>query len=97
MCLAIPGKVVAIDHDASPLMGTVNFAGVQKQICLDWVPEVKEGDYVVVHVGFALNTLDEKEATETLDLFREMGALDDELRGPEDAPGGTGVPDGGKD
>ncbi len=79
MCLAIPGKVVSIDRSASPLMGTVNFAGVQKQICLDWVPEVKEGDYVVVHVGFALNTLDEKEATETLRLLKEMGTLGDEL------------------
>ena len=81
MCLAIPGKVVAIDRNVSPLMGTVNFAGVQKQICLDWVPEVKEGDYVVVHVGFALNTLDENEATETLRLLKEMGTLGDELGG----------------
>ncbi len=79
MSLAIPGKVVAIDASASPLMGTVDFAGVQKQICLDWVPEVKEGDYVVVHVGFALNTLDEHEATETLRLLKEMGTLGDEL------------------
>ena len=67
-------------------MGTVNFSGVQKQICLDWVPDVKEGDYVVVHVGFALNTLDEGEALETLRILKEMGSLDDEVRDPEEPP-----------
>jgi hydrogenase expression/formation protein HypC len=67
-------------------MGTVNFSGVQKQICLDWVPDVKEGDYVVVHVGFALNTLDEGEALETLRILKEMNSLDDELGDPEEPP-----------
>lgn len=86
MCLAVPGKVVAIDRSVTPIMGTVNFSGVQKQICLDWVPDVKEGDYVVVHVGFALNTLDEGEALETLRILKEMGSLDDEVRDPEEPP-----------
>lgn len=88
MCLAIPGKVVAIDRSARPLMGTVNFAGVQKKICLEWVPDVQEGAYVIVHVGFALNTLDEAEAQETLRLLREMGTLDEELGSTGGTPEG---------
>ena len=80
MCLAVPGKVLEIDRSANPVMGTVDFAGVQKQVCLEWVPEVLVGNYVIVHVGFALNTVDEQEAEETLRLLREMGELDDEVR-----------------
>jgi len=80
MCLAVPGKVLEIDRAAAPLMGTVDFAGVQKQICLEWVPEVQIGNYVIVHVGFALNTVDEQEAEETLRMLKQMGALDDEVR-----------------
>ncbi|HTY00323.1 MAG TPA: HypC/HybG/HupF family hydrogenase formation chaperone [Bacteroidota bacterium] len=78
MCLAVPGKVLSIDRSVEPVMGTVSFAGVTKEVCLDWVPEVKEGDYVIVHVGFALNTVDEKEALDTLNLLREMGELGEE-------------------
>jgi hydrogenase expression/formation protein HypC len=78
MCLAIPGKVVAIDRTAEPCMGSVSFGGIQKQICLEWVPDVKIGDYVIVHVGFAIGTMDEKEAAETLDLLRQIeGGLDE--------------------
>jgi len=80
MCLAVPGKVLEIDRTTNPVMGTVDFAGVQKQVCLEWVPEVRVGNYVIVHVGFALNTVDEQEAEETLRLLREMGELDDEVR-----------------
>jgi len=80
MCLAVPGKVLEIHHTETPLMGNVDFAGVQKQICLEWVPEVKVGDYVIVHVGFALNTIDEQEAEETLRMLKQMGAFDDEVR-----------------
>ena len=76
MCLAVPGKVMIIDRATSPLMGTVSFGGVKKDVCLEWVPEVKVGDYVIVHVGFALNTVDEAEALETLNLLREMGEFD---------------------
>lgn len=80
MCLAVPGKVLEIQHTETPLMGIVDFAGVQKQICLEWVPEVRVGDYVIVHVGFALNTIDEQEAEETLRMLKQMGAFDDEIR-----------------
>lgn len=75
MCLAIPGKVVEIDASASPLMGKVSFGGIKKDVCLELVPEVKIGNYVIVHVGFALNVMDEEEAQETLNLIEQMGVL----------------------
>ena len=75
MCLAIPGKVTKIDREATPLMGKVSFGGIQKDVCLEWVPEVQVGQYVIVHVGFALNTMDEQEALETLKLLEEMGDI----------------------
>ncbi len=80
MCLAVPGKVLEIDRTRTPVMGTVDFAGVQKHICLEWVPEAQIGNYVIVHVGFALHTVDEEEAEETLRMLKEMGGLDDEVR-----------------
>ena len=76
MCLAIPGKVLDIDRTGSPVMGTVSFGGTQKKVCLEWLPEARVGDYVIVHVGFALSTVDEAEALETLKMFKEMGELD---------------------
>ena len=79
MCLAVPGKVLEINRTVTPVMGTVDFAGVRKEVCLEWVPEVLVGQYVIVHVGFALNTVDEQEAEETLQMLRQMGALDDEV------------------
>jgi hydrogenase expression/formation protein HypC len=72
MCLAIPGKILSIERGAEPLMGIVSFGGVEKHVCLEWVPEATVGDYVMVHVGFALSTVDEKEALETLEIFRQM-------------------------
>jgi hydrogenase expression/formation protein HypC len=78
MCLAVPGKVMEIDRSVIPVMGTVNFAGVEKQVCLDWLPEITVGDYVIVHVGFALSKVDEEEALETLKMLREMGELEDD-------------------
>ena len=80
MCLAVPGKVMSIDRNASPIMGSVSFAGVLKDICLEWVPEAQIGNYVLVHVGFALNMIDDEEAEETLRLLREIGEMDDEVR-----------------
>ena len=80
MCLAVPGKVMSINNNASPIMGSVSFAGVLKDICLEWVPEVRIGNYVLVHVGFALNMIDDEEAEETLRLLREIGEMDDEVR-----------------
>ena len=78
MCLAIPGKVVEIDASSSPLMGKVSFGGVKKDVCLELVPEVKVGNYVIVHVGFAISTLDEEEALETLKMIDQMNELGNE-------------------
>jgi len=80
MCLAIPGKVLEIEKDKEPLMGKVSFGGIQKDICLDWVPDVQVGEYVIVHVGFAISKMDEKEALETLELFSQMEGGLEELK-----------------
>ncbi|HXS78567.1 MAG TPA: HypC/HybG/HupF family hydrogenase formation chaperone [Terracidiphilus sp.] len=85
MCLAIPGKVERISTQGDVRMGRVNFGGVVKNVCLDYVPEVVVGDYTIVHVGFALSKIDEQSALETLDLFRKMGALEQELATEEEA------------
>ena len=84
MCFAIPGKVLSIDSSVQPTMGKVSFGGIEKQVCLEWLPEVRVGDYVIVHVGFAISKMDEKEALETLKLFEEMDGGFDELKTPED-------------
>lgn len=78
MCLAVPGKIVSIDDSAALRMAKVNFGGVGKDICLEWLPDAKIGDYVLVHVGFALSKIDEKEAEETLHMLTEMGELIEE-------------------
>ena len=80
MCLAIPGKVLEIDASSSPLMGKVSFGGVKKDVCLELVPEVKLGNYVIVHVGFAISTLDEEEALETLKMIDQMNELGNEQK-----------------
>jgi hydrogenase expression/formation protein HypC len=79
VCLAVPGKVVSIDESNPELkMAKVNFSGVSKEVCIQWLPDVKIGDYVLVHVGFALNKVDEKDAEETLRILREMGDIEEE-------------------
>ena len=85
MCLAIPGKVIGIAEENGLRMGRVDFGGVVKRVCLDYVPEVVVGDYTIVHVGFALSKIDEQEAVRTLEVFRQMGVLEDELADGEDA------------
>ena len=81
MCLGIPGKVVATDREHDVLMGKVDFGGVFKRVCLEHVPEVRPGDYVLVHVGFALSRLDEAEARQVFELLEDMNQLD-ELKVP---------------
>jgi hydrogenase expression/formation protein HypC len=78
MCLAVPGKVLTISGD-EPLtrVGKVNFGGIIKDINFAYVPEAKVGDYVIVHVGFALNVVDEAEANLVFEYLREMGELAD--------------------
>lgn len=79
MCLAVPGKVVSIDHGSDPLTGLIDFDGVRKQACLEYLPDVKPGEYVIVHVGFALQRLDEASARASLELFEQLGLLDEEF------------------
>jgi hydrogenase expression/formation protein HypC len=81
MCLAVPGKVLEIDRSAEPIMGKVSFGGIQKQVCLEWLPDVMPGEYVIVHVGFAISKVDEHEAEATLELFEQMQGRLDELNG----------------
>jgi len=77
MCLGVPGKVTAIEPNPLGMtMGKVDFAGVTKSVCLAYVPEIQVGDYVVVHVGFAISKVDEQEAAKVFEYLREM----DELR-----------------
>ena len=85
MCLAIPGKVVAIAQENGLRMGRVDFGGVIKRVCLDYVPEVEIGDYTIVHVGFALSKIDEDEALKTLEMLSQMGALDEEFAEGDEA------------
>src|ERR1700756_2017792 len=84
MCLAIPGRVEQI-IEGDVRIGRVNFGGVVKNVCLDYVPEVVVGDYTIVHVGFAISKIDEQSALETLELFRKMGTLEEELASEEEA------------
>ena len=81
MCLGIPGKVTAISREHDVLMGKVDFSGVCKRVCLEHVPEVQPGDYVLVHVGFALSRIDETEARRVFDFLDQMNQLD-ELKVP---------------
>jgi hydrogenase expression/formation protein HypC len=79
MCLGIPGKITDIYEAGGLPMGKVDFGGVTKEVCLSYVPEAQVGDYTIIHVGFALNLLDEAEALETLQLLRDIDALGEEL------------------
>jgi hydrogenase expression/formation protein HypC len=86
MCLAVPGRVVDTTDVAGLLTGKVDFAGVSRHVCLAYVPDAQVGDYVLVHVGFALSIIDEEEATRTLELLRSMpGVLEQELAGDDTA------------
>ncbi len=76
MCLGVPGKVVTCYDDHGVRMGKVDFAGVVKEVCLEYVPELQVGDYAIVHVGFAIQRLDEAAAQATLDTLRSLGMLD---------------------
>ena len=88
MCLAIPGKVLKKEDREGTLIGRVDFGGITRDVHLDFVPEAEVGDYVIVHVGFALSRLDAEEALRTLELLKEMGALKEE--GLEGNPTGGG-------
>ncbi|HBI46504.1 MAG TPA: HypC/HybG/HupF family hydrogenase formation chaperone [Planctomycetales bacterium] len=82
MCLGIPGKVVETYRENDVLMGKIDFSGVCKRVCLEHVPEVLPGEYVLVHVGFALSRIDEEEAGRVFAFLEEMQQLD-ELQFPQ--------------
>jgi hydrogenase expression/formation protein HypC len=87
MCLGIPGRVTKTFREHEVLMGKVDFSGVVKQVCLEHVPEVKIGEYVLVHVGFALSHIDEKEAQLVFDFLKGMNQLDElATPSPRDGP-----------
>ena len=78
MCLGIPGRVIEIHETQGLPMGVVDFGGVRREVCLAYVKdEITSGDYVVVHVGFAISKVDEVEAKRTFDVLREMSQLDE--------------------
>lgn len=77
MCLAVPGKITSIIHESQPIerKGRVSFGGVIKEVSLAYVPEARVGDYVIVHVGFALSVVDEAEASRVFEYLEQMGEL----------------------
>lgn len=77
MCLAVPGKVISITGE-DPIMrtGRIDFGGVIREVNLAYVPEAKLGDYVVVHVGFALSVIDEEEANKVFEYLRQIGEME---------------------
>ena len=79
MCLAIPGQVVSIEQSNGMRMGRVQFGGIVRQASLEFTPEAQIGDYVLVHVGFAISRIDAEEAERTYRLLDETGVLKDEL------------------
>ena len=79
MCLAVPGKVVSIEEREGTRMAVVDFGGVVKEVCLEYLPDLQVGEYTIVHVGFALQRLDEESARQTLALFEGFGLLEEEF------------------
>ena len=76
MCLGVPGKITQIYEVAGLKMAKVDFGGVVKEACLEYIPEAQVGDYTVIHVGFAISRIDEEEALRTFELLQELGMLE---------------------
>jgi hydrogenase expression/formation protein HypC len=87
MCLAVPGKILQVEQQLSNRLGTIQFGGITRQAYLDFVPEANVGDYVIVHVGFAISRVDAEEAKRTYDVLEQMGLLEEEGL-QEDVEGG---------
>ncbi len=79
MCLGVPGKIIEIYTDRGLRMCKVDFGGAVREACIETLPEAKPGDYTIVHAGFALNLLSEEEATETLNLLRQISDVENGL------------------
>ena len=87
MCLGIPAKVIELFEVNGMKMAKVDFGNVIKEACMEYLPEIKVGDYAIVHVGFGLSILDEQEARETMELLRQIDSLGDEPPGQLETPG----------
>ena len=85
MCLAIPGKVLTKQNIGGVEVGQVQFGGITRQVALGFVPEAEVGDYVMVHVGFAISRVDAAEAQRTYEILKELGTLEEELASDEPA------------
>lgn len=83
MCLAVPGQVQTKETIGGVAVGRVQFGGVSREVCLDFVPEARVGDYVLVHVGFAIARVNAEEAAKAYELLEEMGMLEEELTASE--------------
>lgn len=84
MCLGVPGRVTKIDESHLGMtMGMVEFGGVSKEVCLAYVPDAKVGDYVVVHVGFAISVIDKEEAEQVFKLLRQAEEATEREESPE--------------
>ncbi|MEU3986286.1 HypC/HybG/HupF family hydrogenase formation chaperone [Streptomyces sp. NPDC026672] len=92
MCLAVPGRVLEIEERDGTRVAAVDFGGVVKEVCLEYLPDLRVGEYTIVHVGFALQRLDEESARRTLDLFAELGMLQEEFGDPWEAAAGAAGP-----
>jgi hydrogenase expression/formation protein HypC len=77
MCLAVPGKLLEVDRSGDVLMGKVDFGGAARRVCLEHVPEAVPGDYVLVHVGFALSRIDEAEAMRVFEFLKSIDQLEE--------------------
>jgi hydrogenase expression/formation protein HypC len=79
MCLAVPGKILNLEDRDGTLMSVVDFGGIKKDVCLQYIPDAVVGEYVIVHVGFALQRLDEESAMRTLAEFEHLGVMREEF------------------
>ena len=79
MCLAVPGRIISIEDRDGTLMSVVDFGGIKKDVCLQYIPDAEVGEYVVVHVGFAIQRLDEESAKRSLAEFEHLGVLKEEF------------------
>jgi hydrogenase expression/formation protein HypC len=95
MCLGIPGKIVSVTEAGGLRMGKIQFGGITREACLEYVPEAATGDYVIVHAGFAISRVDEEEAARTYQLLEEMGQLAElsDVQAEGSPPRNTGKPD----
>ena len=78
MCLGIPGKVIDLYETNGMKMAKIDFSGITKEACMEYLPEIKIGDYTLIHVGFGLSIIDEEEALETMNLLNQIAAMGEE-------------------